>query len=135
MQHITIHSDFDITNTGVTRHFNANLLPAKVNGRIIFTEEEWHRCRRQQTNWETIVQLISLRAQPANLETAATEDGWIVEFDVETPDVYLKDSDPLGLLKDDFNNVPLLIGLAEHKKADEYEFIVVDQNIRFELYD
>lgn len=135
MQHIKIHTDFDITNTGVTRHFKKSLLPAKVNGRIIFTEEEWHRCRRQQTNWETVVQLISLRAQPMNVSTVATESAWTMEFDVESSGVYALVGDDLGLLKEDFNNVPLLVGLAEHNKSDEYEFIVIGENVVFETHE
>jgi len=134
-QHIKIHTDFDITNTGVVRNFKEALLPATVNGRIIYTEEEWIRCRRQQTNWETMVQVISLRTQPYNIRTDVTESGWVLEFDVGFSGLYELDSDKLGLLKEDFNNVPLLVGLTEHTKTDVYEFIAIDENIRFESYE
>lgn len=135
LRHIKIYTDFDITNTGVVRNFRPEMLPAKVNGKIIFTEQEWVKSRRQQTNWETVIQVISLRAQPLNIRTVVTEEGWLLEFDVDTVSVYEKGDDPLGLLKEDFNNVPLLVGLTEHNKADSYEFIVIDQNMRFETYE
>ena len=131
-QHIKITTKFDITNTGIVRNFKENLLPAKANGRIIYTREEWLRCRRQQTNWETVTQIISLRTQPLNMRTTVGESGWILEFDIEFDKLYLKDGDPMGLLKEDFSNVPLLTGLTEHTKTDSYEFIVVGQNIWFE---
>lgn len=134
-RHIKIYTDFDVTNTGVVRNFREDLLPAKVNGKVILSEQEWIKSRRQQSNWETVVQVISLRAQPLNIKTTVTESQWIIEFDVESSIVYSKDDDPLGLLKEDFNNVPLLIGLTEHKKADSYGFIVIDQNMRFETYE
>ena len=134
-RHIKISTDFDVTNTGVIRHFREDLLPAKVNGKILYTEDEWIKSRRQQTNWETVTQVISLRATPMNLKTLVTESHWVIEFDIESPTVYKKDDDPLGLLKEDFNNVPLLIGLTEHKKADSYGFIVIDQNMRFETHE
>ena len=134
-RHIKISTDFDITNTGVIRNFREDLLPAKVNGRILYSEDDWIKCRRQQTNWETVVQVLSLRAQPVNLTTVVTESEWVLEFDVDHSDVYKTEDDPLGLLKEDFNNVPLLIGLTEHKKADSYGFIVIDGNMRFETYE
>jgi len=134
-QHIKIHTDFDITNTGVVRNFKENLLPAKINGKIVYTREEWIRCRRQQTNWETMIQVISLRIQPYNIRTVVTESGWLLEFDVEFIGTFEKDGDQLGLLKEDLTNVPLLVGLTEHKKTDTYEFISVDENVRFETYE
>lgn len=134
-RHIKIYTDFDITNTGIVRSFKAELLPVKVNGKIIFSEHEWVKARRQQTNWETVVQVISLRAQPLNIKTTVTENGWLIEFDVEANNVYQKGDDPIGLLKEDFDNVPLLVGLTEHKKADTFEFIVIGENMRFETYE
>ena len=135
MQHIKILTDFDITNTGVVRNFKETSLPTKANGRIIYTKEEWIRCRRQQTNWETVVQLISLRAMPLSIRTDVTESGWVLEFDIESVNAYRKDTDALGLLKTDFNNVPLLVGLTEHNKEDEYEYIRIGENVKFETYE
>lgn len=137
LQRIKIHTDFDITNTGVVRNFREGMqLPRKIHGRLIETEEEWIICRRQQTNWETILQIISLRTQPLNMKTNVNATDWTFEFDVEFADIYRRDKDPLGILKEDFNNVPMLIGLGEHKKLEN--FIVTEgnnKNMRFEIYE
>ena len=44
-QHIKIHTDFDITETGVVRNYKEGILPRKVRGVIISSEEEWIKCR------------------------------------------------------------------------------------------
>jgi hypothetical protein len=36
---------------------------------------------------------------------------WIWEFDVERQDVFLKDQDPVGHLKDDLHGVPIIADL------------------------
>lgn len=130
-QHIKIHTDFDITNTGVVRNYKEDKLPKKVAGKVISTKEEWIKRRRQQANWETLVQIISLRTQPLNIRTTVNKDDWTIEFDVEHVDVFSKDGDPLGLLKEDIGNVPLLTGLDEKKDLENSE----TPNIRFEVYE
>ena len=105
----------DITNTGVTRD-----LPG--------LELE----RNQQRNWETVLQCIGLRAQPMNVQCHATpgellelkdwEFGemfngkhkvWAFSFTVEHSEVFAKDGDPLGLLDDAFDEVPIISYLTE----------------------
>lgn len=135
MQHIKIHTDFDITNTGVVRKFNASNLPCIVGGKTISTETEWLKLRRQQANWETFVQLISLRAQPLNIHTVVNKFDWTLEFDVETKDVYMKNGDLLGLLKEDFENIPLLTGLDEKKDLEQPNRQDYPLNVRFETYE
>lgn len=135
-QHIKIHTDFDITETGVVRNYKEGILPRKVRGMVINSKEEWIKCRRQQSNWETLIQTISLRTQPYNLRTISDKSGWTLEFDIEYTDAYALNGDKLGLLKQDLNNVPLLTGLDEHKTSESS--IVVDgknQNIRFDAYE
>jgi hypothetical protein len=134
MRHIKIHTDFDITNTGVIRNYREGSLPCKVGTYLITSKEEWMKLRRQQANWETLIQIISLRTQPMNISTIVHESSWTLEFDVESIDVFRSGADPIGLLKEDIENVPLLTGLDEHKELD------VDQtddtpNIRFETYE
>jgi len=103
----------DITATGVTRN-NNNALE-----------------RNQQRNWETVIQAVSLRAQPVVLKEpvcqlfeldptgefgemyTGEQRVWIWSFATEHADIYLKDSDPLALLHDDFNQVPVICGLEE----------------------
>lgn len=131
-QHIKIHTDFDITNTGVVRNFKEGVLPQKVDGKMINSKEEWIKCRRQQANWETLIQIISLRTQPLNIRTKVNEADWTLEFDVAYIDVFRKNGDPLGLLKEDIANVPLLTDLDETKDLEGVSRL---PNIRFETYE
>lgn len=131
-QHIKIFTTFDITNTGVVRNLKAGMLPTTVNGVKITSEDEWLKARRQQSNWETMLQIIALRTQPFNVRTIHNDGVWMLEFDVEHSDVYRKEDDPIGLLKDDFNNVPLLVNLDESKSPGT---AVSESNMRFEVYE
>ena len=131
-QHIKIHTDFDITNTGVVRNYKEGILPQSINGKIIKSKDEWIKLRRQQSNWETLIQVISLRTQPLNIRTTVNKSDWTLEFDVEQVDVFRKNGDPLGLLKDDIENVPLLTDLDEHK---DLEGVSATPNLRFETYE
>ena len=131
MQHIKITTQFDITHTNVVRNLKPGLLPTKVNGRMINTEEEWTRCRKQQSNWETLLQVISLRTQPLNIKSYRSDDNWVVEFDVEADEVFNQDGDQLRLLKNDCENVPMIVGLNE--KSGISELLTIDENTHFEI--
>lgn len=77
----------------------------------------------QQSNFNSLLQAIGLRSNvdwvrdpkmntgrlPDNIEGKANH--WIWEFDVEREDVFLKDNDPVGLLKDDLHGVPIIDNL------------------------
>ena len=134
-RHIKIHIDFDITNTGVIRNYRDNPLPAKVNGMMIKSKEEWIKLRRQQANWETFIQIISLRIQPLNIQTTVNKNSWTLEFDVDNVDALTKDDDPIGLLKADLENIPLLTGLDEKKNLELAEARSYRTNVRFETYE
>ena len=102
----------DITETGVTRDRG----------------NQEHQ-RNQQRNWETIIQCISLRAQPIDLVQKVQEldlEGlefgemytgkhrvWTFAFVAEHEDVYSKNGDPVGLLEDSVDTVPVITGLDE----------------------
>ena len=135
MQHIKIHTDFDITNTGVVRNYKAGLLPRKVDGKLINTESEWIKLRRQQANWETLVQIISLRTQPLNIRTTVNKSNWTIEFDIESAGALKKGNDPIGLLKEDIEDIPLLTGLNEKKDLELLDNQNYPSNIRFETYE
>ena len=74
----------------------------------------------QQANFNSLIQAIGMRSNvswnrdpkkqtgslPDELEGKATH--WIWEFDCEREDVFLKDNDPAGLLKDDLHGVPVV---------------------------
>jgi hypothetical protein len=123
-QHIKIITDFDITNTGVVRNFKKELLPFKAGSTFLVTKDEWVTARRQQSNWETLIQIISLRTQPLNIHTVKRDKKWVLEFDIETIDAYKVGDDALGLLKEDCGNVPFLVGLTE--QAADNAFIIAD---------
>lgn len=102
----------DITATGITR-----------DGR------DSHK-RNQQRNWETVLQAISIGAQPIEISSPTTkkvdlsllEFGelyqgnhtvWSFSFAVEHKDVFIKDGDPVGRLDEFFSQVPIICGLDE----------------------
>lgn len=84
----------------------------------------------QQANFNSLLQAIGLRANvswitdpvmqtgrlPNPLDGAAAHWQWI--FDVERDEVFLKDSDPVGLLKDDLNGIPIIGNLLNSVDLD-----------------
>lgn len=86
--------------------------------------------RNQQRNWETVTQVLSLRAQLLELEYLGVVDEdlelysfgvdytgihkvWAFEFAVDRDNVYSFDCDRYGTLKDDFKIAPIITGLTE----------------------
>lgn len=108
---------FDCTYTGVTGHFRIAQIPfINKAGQNIKTEEQWYISRNQQRNWETLIQVISLRTQPLNLTVPVCRDGvWEFEFTADNPGVFsiLGNADPIAGLIQDFDGVPMLTLLSE----------------------
>ena len=109
----TVYTLVDITSTGVTR-----LTPDN------------ERQRNQQRNWETLLQVVGIKAQPIHisgpvqteLDVGYLEFGemfegrhqvWVACMGVEHTDVYLEGDDPVAGLKSDFSQVPVITGLDE----------------------
>ena len=107
------YSLIDITKTDVTK----------------FTPE-LERMRNKQRNWETVVQILGLRTQIMSINQLRTETKdlskhqfgsdyqdkqrvWTFEFEVEFENLYLNDQDPYAILKKDFAQTPILLGLDE----------------------
>ena len=79
----------------------------------------------QQQNFNTLRQSIELRSNvdwhrdpvkhtgslPPPFEGKANH--WIWEFETEREDLFLQGDDPVALLKEDINNVPVIVGLSE----------------------
>ena len=120
MQQIKICTTFDITQTGVNRPYKQQSLPTKLNGKEINTVNEWNKFRRQQSNWETVLQVLLFRTQPMQLTEIAYDKKWCFTFVNETADVFLLDNDPLGALKRDFEGTPIIVGLDETAKVLPY---------------
>ena len=120
MQQIKICTAFDITSTGVNRPYKQQTLPAKINNKIINTIDEWNKFRRQQSNWETVLQILLFRTQPMQLSEVTYDKKWCFTFVNETEDVFLLDGDSLGALKKDFEGTPIIIGLDEKENVLPY---------------
>ena len=108
---------FDCTWTGVTGHFRENQLPFTTrSGLVLQTQADWNRARNQHRNWESLLQIISLRTQPMNVSRPTKRsDGWHFEFDVESEGVLSSGfgSDDLAGLRADCEGVPMVTGLDE----------------------
>jgi hypothetical protein len=100
---INVRTLFDITTTGVTGHLRS--------AHPSYTPETWMRARNQQRNWETLTQLIGLRTQIIDITKPVEEDSiWTFDFESES-NVWDDGTDPVGVLKQDSNGVPMLCEL------------------------
>jgi hypothetical protein len=85
-------------------------------GQTVHNQHDWNHSRNQQRNWETLLQIISLRTQPADLTIPAEKDGvWEFEFRSESEGVFEihDDPDPLAGLRVDCEGVPMMLNLTE----------------------
>jgi hypothetical protein len=112
----TCYTLVDITQTGVIRPSD---------------NPELGRQRNQQRNYETLIQILSLRSLPILRNTPkmlinqqldnynfgdhfeGSHNVWEFTFEVEQEDVFLSNNNPAGLLESDINHVPIIVGLAE----------------------
>ncbi len=95
---------------------------------------------KQQQNFNSLRQSIELRsnvswhrdpekfagALPTPFEGKANH--WIWEFETEREDLFLQDDDPVALLKDDINNVPVIAGLDETADITPAAFKTTGEN-------
>ena len=111
MTKIELVTQFDITPTGIKSYRKTSEL----------SDEEWSFQRNQQRNYETILQCLSLRCQPLNISPVTIfklEQGkvWGFTFETDRDSIFFSDNDPVGLLKDDCDGVPMIGGLQETYK-------------------
>ena len=108
---------FDCTRTGVTGNYKAGQLPFEDQaGQQITDYLSWINARNQQRNWETIMQVISLRAQPTVGEYPVALDlEWHFVFEVEVAGVYsgTGDVNDYTTLLRECDGVPMIVGLNE----------------------
>jgi len=126
----------DISRTGVVAYYKEDM-PMFLDDaeQIINGEDSWSKSRNQQRNYETLIQVIGLRAQPIYLEDPkrlrkqnlslydfenkeGTHDVWRFSFNAEQRDVYKKGDNPLAALEEDIENIPIIIGLNETFEID-----------------
>jgi len=98
---IQIQTLFDITATGVTGHYRSS--------QHKFPDpNSWNRARNQQRNFETLTQILNLRTQIMSMtDPICDTDRWEFEFESES-NVWNDGSDPVGVLKQDCDGVPML---------------------------
>ena len=129
---------FDITATGVKNHYRSSQGTFRdAAGQTISNSDSWHRSRNQQRNWETVNQLISLRALPIEISTPTMSvEGdqkiWSFEFSIEQEGSLTTGDDPLGALSSDSYMVPMLTGLDETPGDDK--FLSAGRNIFFSVF-
>ena len=128
---------FDCTRTGITGHFRLAQTPfVDQAGQTIHTLSDWTHSRNQQRNFETVMQMISLRAQPTVLADPIDQDGtWQFEFSVETAGVYSANgyADDCSALLQECQGTPMIVGLGETKTQLTYLNVQEpNQNIWFE---
>jgi hypothetical protein len=127
---------FDITATGVTGHCKMTNLPFQDRaGQLIDNAETWNRSRNQQRNWETLTQILGLRTQLFGLTEPVrdiTGTRWMFEFETESEGIYGSESDPVQILRQDSEAVPMLCGLDNLPELKPYLITSgPDQNIWF----
>lgn len=90
----------------------------------------------QQLNFNTLLQGIGMRSNVnwRNDPQIKEDDGnkeWYWEFETEQVDVFLKDQDPVGLLKKDLHGIPIIKNLTNTVAFEKAVFITSgdDQNI------
>ena len=128
---------FDCSPTGITGNFRSSQIPFEDRvGQVIRNIEDWNRARNQQRNWETLQQMISLRAQPYILQVPQVIDNqWIFEFEVETAGVYsvTGEVDNLTGLLNECAGIPMITNLNETVQLEPSLIIDgPDQNLWFE---
>jgi len=127
---------FDCSYTGTTGHFRVGHVPYQdEQGQTITNITDWNRSRNQQRNYETILQMISLRAQPEILSRPQCQENlWQFEFAVETAGVYSNDgtADSTAQLLTECAGTPMITGLNEQSGIEPCLIVQGnDQNIWF----
>lgn len=129
MHRIKCYTLFDITQTGVLNR-------SKPTGDDV---ESWIKRRNTQCNFDTILQVISLRSQPEVVKTPQgiemTEsvydlfgflyskenvNCWIFEFEVQHSSVFENGIISLGALYKDCEGVPMIICDHQHSLCPKF---------------
>lgn len=145
------HTLFDITNTGVLNRRPPSFLD---ENKLI----EWNNNKKRQCNFDTVLQIISMRSQPEDITKPEfkyikfenfdkfgflleTQDDseipvWSFDFTVNYRSVFDDGITELGYLYSDCDSVPMLTGLSEWNKTPSFLDISPElRNIYFEVLD
>jgi hypothetical protein len=135
MPRITCTTSFDITKTGVTGFFSRDKIPfIDESGSTISDQSTWTVARNRHRNWETVIQILSLRTQIFDVQSPTVSGNyWYFEFSVDSASVYSDtNSDDLNILKSDANNVPMLVMTDNDTKAAMTR-VYDNPNLMFEI--
>jgi len=144
---IRCYTLFDITRTGISnRRAPNNIQPDRL--------AEWEENRNRQCNFDTLIQVISLRTQPEDItnpsqeivmfndcdffgflfEQEEAQTMWTFDFTVNYQNVYNDGISELGALYTDCDGVPMIRGLGEWNKLPDFLDTSVElRNIYFEV--
>lgn len=141
---ICCYTLFDITPTGVMNRSKPT--EDDVSG--------WLHRRNTQCNFDTILQVISLRSQPdvvkLPIKVEMTEEDferfgflykteelcyyWKFEFEIQHHSVFENGIEPLGALYSDCKKVPMIVCEGQHKDCPKFLDVSVElKNIVFEV--
>ena len=111
---------FDITPTAIRGRIHTLTLPiTDALGNTITDLQQLNRARNQQRNFETLVQIISLRTLPERITDPQRHGStWHFQFDVPHIESVAWGMDPVGALRYDADNVPMILGLDESPGTD-----------------
>ena len=146
LEFFTCYTLVDITKTGIVSIYKPSPIFLDDVGNLIVDQQTWNDSRNQQRNWETAVQIISLRAQPMFLEESkmikdvdftttkfgteytGTAHVWSFNFGFENQGI------PVESLKQDIDSIPIIIGLNEMVDFPAKTFITSSKyaNVYFE---
>ena len=120
---IRCYTMFDITPTGVATR-------SKPKENVDFNQ--WTVTRNQQANFDTIIQVISLRTQPDIIRNPEStkfnskyfgnqyQDGdykmWYFDFIVHHNEIYTDGNEKFGKLYYDFESIPMILINTEHRQ-------------------
>jgi hypothetical protein len=109
---ILISTLFDCTTTGVVGRFREERGEFNdQSGQLITSPADWEQARNQQRNYETLVQVLSLRTQLDQLTPAVKElDHWSFTASTDRSGIF---GDDFHYLLEDCENVPMITGLKE----------------------
>jgi hypothetical protein len=103
MERIQIRTTIDITDTGVKRPEHG-------------TEKQFNQFK----NYMTFHQVLGLRSNFNVIEKPTFDkDAWTMLIETDRDAVYRTEDDPVGLLKDDLHQIPILTGLDETKQLKQ----------------
>jgi hypothetical protein len=145
-QRISCYTLFDITKTGV--------LNRSKPGADIKDVNDWYKKRNTQCNFDTVLQIISLRAQPdvvsdpqmtfenlekyefgTNLKSVDLVPIWKFEFEIQYSAVFDDGISTLGALYKDCELVPMIRCDTQWVNAGEkLDITIENRNIYFVKY-